>query len=47
VDLIAALREGVADIETGRLLTLEQVDAEFEVSIGALRKSQEGSRGIG
>ena len=36
-DLIVALRAGVADLKAGRLLTLEQAEAEFDASFEAAR----------
>jgi predicted transcriptional regulator len=39
-ELIAALREGVAELRAGRLLTLEEVDATVEAAIQAAVSAQ-------
>ncbi len=44
-ELIAALREGIADLEAGNLLTLEQVDAAVEAAINAAVTGRNNGRG--
>ena len=45
-ELIAALRESIADLEAGNLRTLEEVDATVEAAIRAAAVTgQDGARG--
>lgn len=43
-ELMAALRESIADLEAGNLLTLEQVDAAVEAAINAAVTGRNNSR---
>lgn len=40
-EAVAAIAEGLADMEAGRLLTIEQVDANIEAVLATLRREQE------
>ena len=36
-DLVASLREGIADLDAGRVMTLEEADMEFDAAFEAAR----------
>ncbi len=44
-ELIAALREGMADLQAGNLLTLEQVDAAVDAAIKAAKTGRNNGHG--